>query len=321
MQSLNETHRIISAQSKFYNSYEGLINHILVFYVVELFTVCRISSNKSSLLSRTPGPSILLTLDSTSEDDQLLMGIELGCNVFVVEQEFVEAFLDRFVHAHDQATYRYTNKTVLLLLDPYRPESLNQVAVHYALDEIKNLLVFEPNELNHTINLRKKRWISKKQGFDLPLWKRFDLLNVPSLEDVLSLSGESTNLFGKSIRFATFNVIPHIIFEETNDVTFPIIRHSNKTYTLDGLDGLFVVEFCKRLNCTVELILDEVNMWGTIHENKTGNGVMGSVIERKADVGACAMSSWFHSIKHLRFSKAFLRGGVTCLTPKPEYVL
>lgn len=143
----------------------------------------------------------------------------------------------------------------MLLLDPYRSKSLKQVAVHYALGEIKNLLVFEPNEQSHTNNLRTKRWISKKQGFDLPLLKRFDMLKVSLHEDVLGQSGKSTNLFGKSIRFATFNVIPHIIFEETDAFTFPIVRHLNKTYTLDGLDGLFVVEFCKRLNCTIDLIL------------------------------------------------------------------
>ncbi|XP_055633893.1 uncharacterized protein LOC129774210 [Toxorhynchites rutilus septentrionalis] len=89
-------------------------------------------------------------------------------------------------------------------------------------------------------------------------------------------------------------------------------------YEIYGNDGLLVTEFCRRYNCSVELIIDEINQFGTIHPNKTGNGILGNLVERRADIGFGGLSSWHGPLKYLSFSKPIQRDSVTCLTPKPR---
>lgn len=44
--------------------------------------------------------------------------------------------------------------------------------------------------------------------------------------------------------------------------------------------------FCySRINCTVELLKSDKYQWGEIFDNRTGNGVLGKVVEDQADVG------------------------------------
>lgn len=39
-------------------------------------------------------------------------------------------------------------------------------------------------------------------------------------------------------------------------------------------------------------ISDEAGEWGTIADNMTGDGVLGAVVERRADIGISALYSW-----------------------------
>ncbi|XP_065072489.1 glutamate receptor ionotropic, delta-2-like [Ochlerotatus camptorhynchus] len=130
---------------------------------------------------------------------------------------------------------------------------------------------------------------------------------------------KTIDLYGKSIRVATFYINPHMLIKEA-DVTAPEIRSKNRTFSMDGLNGLILVEFCRQRNCTIELVIDEVNMWGVILPNRTGNGIIGDVAERRADLGIGALSSWYNCYQYLTFSTPITRGSVTCLVPKPNLI-
>ncbi|KAG7299521.1 hypothetical protein JYU34_016484 [Plutella xylostella] len=58
------------------------------------------------------------------------------------------------------------------------------------------------------------------------------------------------------------------------------------------------------INCTIELIRDDENEWGDIFENGTSNGVIGNVLQDKADIGVAAL----------------VRSGVTCIAPAPRSI-
>ncbi|XP_065072684.1 uncharacterized protein LOC135697036 [Ochlerotatus camptorhynchus] len=118
---------------------------------------------------------------------------------------------------------------------------------------------------------------------------------------------KTIDLHGKSIRVATFYINPHMLIKEAK----------NRTFSMDGLDGFILVEFCRKRNCTIELIKDEA-MWGDIQPNRTGNGILGNLVERRADVGVGALSSWYHCYQYLTFSTPIQLGIVTCLAPKPN---
>lgn len=39
-------------------------------------------------------------------------------------------------------------------------------------------------------------------------------------------------------------------------------------------------------------LLDDEAEWGGIYDNWTGNGVLGAMVERRADIGISALYSW-----------------------------
>lgn len=45
------------------------------------------------------------------------------------------------------------------------------------------------------------------------------------------------------------------------------------------------LEYAKKHNATVELIVDEKGEWGTIYDNWTGNGILGNIAMDNADLG------------------------------------
>lgn len=45
------------------------------------------------------------------------------------------------------------------------------------------------------------------------------------------------------------------------------------------------------VNCTIQIVREDKGQWGEIFENGTGNGVIGSVVEDRADIG---IGSWEH---------------------------
>lgn len=85
---------------------------------------------------------------------------------------------------------------------------------------------------------------------------------------------------------------------------------------IDGTETLMFLEFCEKFNCTLEAFVgqshsivtsfviifrqnlfeiefeDDVGEWGNIYENATGDGVLGAVAERRADIGFSALYSW-----------------------------
>lgn len=85
---------------------------------------------------------------------------------------------------------------------------------------------------------------------------------------------------------------------------------------IDGTESLMFIEFCRMHNCTLEISLgrlhfryrkfaqhylpinfviinsDEAGEWGQIFDNFTGDGVIGAVAERRADIGVTALYLW-----------------------------
>lgn len=102
-------------------------------------------------------------------------------------------------------------------------------------------------------------------------------------------------------------------------------------------------EFCLRHNCVLVPLIDNVNLFGEIFDNATGNGVLGNIVEDRADVGFgkrlsrlstekrrihdSLMSNRFfegsvnpryHEWLFLDLGPPFIRTAVTCLVPRPR---
>ncbi|KAK9702662.1 hypothetical protein QE152_g29799 [Popillia japonica] len=76
------------------------------------------------------------------------------------------------------------------------------------------------------------------------------------------------NQFGRTLRLGTIDYVPYSIID-----------------SLDGLDISILMELAKKLNMTVELVLDLTVQWGDIYNNFTGNGILGNLVMDRTDVG------------------------------------
>lgn len=45
------------------------------------------------------------------------------------------------------------------------------------------------------------------------------------------------------------------------------------------------IEFARKFNMTVQLLVNEDEEWGDVYQNWTGTGIVGNVISDKADIG------------------------------------
>ncbi|XP_055633898.1 glutamate receptor 1-like [Toxorhynchites rutilus septentrionalis] len=270
------------------------------------FSTVTLRLKKSSQISITNNP--------------LLAGIELGCNVFIVHQDSIINFMDRFIEFHDDATYRNPDKTVIMLMDGMQSNEKNLLAElceHSNLVEIMNLLILKPTANMESIDLLTHRFVGTiEESVELILLDVFDVDNKTFRYGQVLFPDKISNMLGKSVRLATVNFPPLVILRKSESGN-PLVRAGNQIYEMSGNDGLLVVEFCRRYNCTVELIIDDANMWGTIEKNKTGNGILGNLAKRRADVGIGGMNQWYKQLEFLSFSKPTQRGSVTCLVPRP----
>lgn len=102
--------------------------------------------------------------------------------------------------------------------------------------------------------------------------------------------------------------------------------NEEKTLQVVGTETLVVETFCKLYNCTLVISLglfiflfqynyfkslsicdwflpsmrinsDEAGEWGTIADNMTGDGVLGAIVERRAEIGISALYSWYFSLR------------------------
>ncbi|XP_055633895.1 uncharacterized protein LOC129774212 [Toxorhynchites rutilus septentrionalis] len=218
-----------------------------------------------------------------STRDPLLSGIERGCNLFVVHQDAIASFMDEFIECHDKATYRDSNKTILNLTNRVKLNSLN-----YA----NNLIILNSTANFGSIELWTHRYVGNAdESTDFFLLDIFNVVNQTFRYEKQLFPDKTTNLHGKSIRVASFNIVPHVILRKS-EYSDPLVKSGNQSYQMGGFDGLMMVEFCQRYNCSVEMRIDAVNMWGRIETNKTSNGILGNLAERQADVGFGGLIGW-----------------------------
>ncbi|CAG9115374.1 unnamed protein product [Plutella xylostella] len=125
------------------------------------------------------------------------------------------------------------------------------------------------------------------------------------------LPHDISNLQGKTLRVATFTYQPYTIVD---------IDPAKTPAGYDGLELRVLTEFCRLVNCSVEIIRDDEYEWGVIHPNWTGRGILGNVVEDRADFGIGGLFSWHNCYVYLDFSLALVRSGVTNVAPAPKIV-
>ncbi|XP_055604897.1 uncharacterized protein LOC129753122 [Uranotaenia lowii] len=299
-----------------------VLNLIVVQYFEHLHSTCFFyNASDGDIFGgfNSPHPSIWMDLTAV-EDKTLLSSIENGCQGFVLTQDASLSFLDRYNFLHDRTIQRYPAKRFVFLPDLEKADSVDITAIleHDAVHDMPNLLIVFPVEPNR-IELITNRF-SDIQNFNEPIlldW--FDPGNDTFAYGFDLFPDKINDLRGRYLKLAIFNYSPYTRWNMVNSS-----EESNADYghdailAIDGTENLLVLEFCERYNCTLEISLDEEGEWGEIYDNRTGNGIIGAVVERRADIGVGALYSWYHEFTFLSLSKPISRSGITCITPKPK---
>lgn len=85
---------------------------------------------------------------------------------------------------------------------------------------------------------------------------------------------------------------------------------------------IFITNIYDDIMCLIIFLYISVDdtEWGIIYDNKTGNGIIGAVVERRADIGVGALYVWYHESLFLALSRPISRTGITCIVLKPKLV-
>ncbi|KAL7044659.1 hypothetical protein ACKWTF_002017 [Chironomus riparius] len=255
-------------------------------------------------------------------------GIDMGCQAFIIADEVFEIFLENFYELHDMSTQVYSNKHVIVYSDVSQSKSKidDEVLRNPAINDLPNILFMNYNENSQIFNFMTTKFVGPN-ALCSELWEitSLDLNCFQNFKDHLSTTNlfpiKVKNLHKREIGLAIFNYMPYTIWKEVNetDVEPNSYEISKKTPLLvDGTETWVFIQFCKRINCTLLISLDEAGEWGEIFDNRTGNGIIGAVVERRAEVGVGALYSWYHESIFLSLSKFISRTGVTVITPKPK---
>lgn len=87
---------------------------------------------------------------------------------------------------------------------------------------------------------------------------------------------------------------------------------------LDGQEHIILLELCIKYNCTLTARLEyDEELWGEVFDNHTGNGLLGALTMRDANVSVSALYLWEPPHKFAQYSSVIQRATDTYIVPKP----
>ncbi|XP_055382447.1 ionotropic receptor 21a-like [Condylostylus longicornis] len=127
------------------------------------------------------------------------------------------------------------------------------------------------------------------------------------------------NLMGKIIKLGTFDYRPFIVATKNNSANVLEIINATERQPLflDGTEARFLLYFCGRHNCTVEVYIEESKDWGTAYWNMSGVGLLGALNKGKCEIAIDALYLWHREYLHFDISMPLSRSGVTNIVPVP----
>ncbi|XP_049281986.1 ionotropic receptor 21a-like isoform X2 [Anopheles funestus] len=131
---------------------------------------------------------------------------------------------------------------------------------------------------------------------------------------------KTSDLMGYVLRTSMCNYLPFTGYERLTEGAgnaFDSVT-GKRSIWLDGTELQLLVSFCELRNCNILVIPEDEDEWGDVYPNGTGNGLMGSVAERRTDIAFGAFYLWFKPYNFSTYTATISRSGVTVLVPKPK---
>ncbi|CAG4937805.1 unnamed protein product [Colias eurytheme] len=240
---------------------------------------------------------------------------DAGCSDYIIRLENPVEFMVAFDKVAHKGLVRRSDKKVIIL-----PSKLS-----HAVNRQRQLDVLSMKETNFIVHILLVIPISTNddcEAYDLVTHKFVGVdHNMPIYLDRWNACSQTfetnsslfpqelSNLEGKVVKVAGFTYKPYVLLDLDTNIA---------PYGRDGVEIQLMDEFCRWVNCTMELVENNGEEWGEIYENFTGLGVLGRVVDDRADFGIAALYSWYESFLFMDFSVYSVRTAVTCIAPSPR---
>ncbi|VVD02818.1 unnamed protein product [Leptidea sinapis] len=270
-------------QHNFLFSIEILLQAIVDRYLTTSYCVTVIYEKPIQLISALQFRYIKYN-DSIDFFSSILDASETGCSDYIVgirePQRFMKAF-DKVVHIGN--TRRSDRKLIffphLFALDGKddRQKFLDVLKMKES-KYIANILIVLPSVKTKDCDIyelftHKFVGLVHDQAIQLDIWNSCSA-KFEKNADLFPI--DISNLQGKVVRVSCFTYKPYVLLDLDSDLV-----PNGRT----GVEMKLVDEFCRWVNCTVELVRADEEEWGIVYENFTGLGVLGNLVEDDADIG------------------------------------
>ncbi|XP_068630673.1 glutamate receptor ionotropic, delta-1-like [Battus philenor] len=255
--------------------------------------------------------------DDDNLTEALLKVSDIGCLDYIVSMKEPKNFIAAFDKTVHESNARKSDRKIVLLPISCRNEDTDHLFQILDMREtsfIANILIIVPSfdqTICESYDLITHKYVgvsNNNQPFYLDHWnsnnKKFN-------NNVNLFPHDMSNMHGKVIKVSCFTYKPYVLLD---------LDSSRTPNGRDGVEIRIVDEFCRWINCSVELVREDEHQWGEIYsyENLSGIGILGSLIEDRADMGITALYSWYEEFLALDFSAPCIRTGITCIAPAPR---
>lgn len=237
------------------------------------------------------------------------------CERFVVFGSIILPVLDAFMKAIIEVIWRSSGNLIILVEDDFDDKILSHRIVKELPDilflKIKGYCSFEAYTSSY-------QSLYSKDPEELFL---LDVLNGTDFDGAVNLfPNKIENFLGRRIRLGLFDYPPfNTFYENTADGNVWINKSGGMVkHFLEGIESNILLNYCKRYNCSIEIVTCNYGEWGDIYSNLSGEGQLGLLIENKVDIVLNSMYLWQNVFKVCGMTRTMSRSGITFLVPAPR---
>ncbi|CAH2107304.1 unnamed protein product [Euphydryas editha] len=298
---------------------EILLQAIITNFLNSYICVTMVLEN--NIILKVPGSFMSLYANNSDDLSYLMLNAsEMGCSDYIVQLSEPKIFITAFEKVVHMGNVRRSDRKIVMLptinenlVSVNSKEKLLNVLSMKETSFIANVLLILPSDSHsecEIYDLITHKFVGPGEDSNEPVYlDKWNSCTSKFDKNVNLFPYDMSNLYGKVVKVAAFTYKPYVLLDIDTNIT-PRGR--------DGVDMRIVEEFCRWINCTIEVVRDDEHEWGEIYNNSTGVGVIGNVFEDRADLGITALYSWYEEYVALDFSSPFLRTAVTCLAPSPR---
>ncbi|XP_055698602.1 ionotropic receptor 21a-like [Phlebotomus papatasi] len=258
-------------------------------------------------------------MDSESLEEKILSITELGCQGFIVATPRVVDFIALKYQVTQKSLQRHRDKYFIFLIDDQSGNTTEEILQHKALEIYPTHLIVRKSS-NGEYDLITQKFSSNFEN------------DKEILVDVLQKDGtflfeKSPDFFpdklrdlqGKDLRMATLTYLPYMtidIVEPGEGNADELDQDHQKSVFIDGSEALMMFEFSRLRNFTMKIKRFEPDFWGTLYENGSSDGLLGSVYKKEVDFVVGCVSMWYYN--EMDFSFTIAKSAVRLLVPAAQ---